>query len=425
MDGDPLRDALDSAASRFDVDVDFALEQVGARAGRRRRRQRRGASATVLAGAIVVIALVLAIARKGPDTSSPRITASTGNTVPTNVVYGSLPSRDKAAIAYDEARGQVVLFGGFDSAHELADTWLWDGRGWIASHPAVAPPARERAAMAYDPATKELVLFGGVVQRRNHTTLALDDMWTWNGASWTRRHPAHVPPWSNGLAMSYDPRSESVLLLTLPSSHPNLVLTPDGVSTRGDTPFGTWAWNGADWREIPTPSAPLFASGAVLHGNPRLTPLPHGDGLLFYSWSVYRGTCPAGVNCEGPADPTGTLHSQTWTWDGSRWTEQHPTRAPVDGQLVATPGADAPPTIFTAKAATWTWTGSDWKETPGHGTGPSMNGSSAYDVAGFAVYDVVDRDVVAYIPRIPSDYRLDDTWTWKGSWTERFHSAPP
>ncbi len=426
MDGDPLRDALESAASRLDIDVDRARDQIDARAGRRPRRQRQFSSATVLVGAIVVIAVVLAVAGKGTDSSAPSVTASTDSTVPKNVVYGSLPSRDSAAIAYDDERGQVVLFGGFDGSHDHSDTWLWDGHGWRQAHPAVVPPARERAAMAYDPTTKQVVLFGGIVQRYHQTTLALDDMWTWDGTTWTARHPVHEPPWSNGLAMSYDPRSQSVLLLTLPSNHPNLDLTPDSVGSRGDTPFGTWQWNGSDWRELPTPSAPLFAKGAVFHGDPRLTPLPHGAGLLLYSWSVYRGSCPAGgQQCGGPPDPTGTLDAQTWTWDGTHWTKQQPSRAPVDGQLVATPGTDAAPTIFSARAATWTWTGSDWKQAAGHGTGPSMQGSSAYDVPGFAVYDVADREVVAYIPRIPSDGVLDDTWTWDGSWKERIHSVLP
>jgi Protein of unknown function (DUF4232) len=417
MDGDPLRDALGLAASRLDVDVEGALEQVGARAGRRRRRQRRVASASVLVGAVVVIAVVLAVAGKGSSSSAPSVTASNGSTVPSKVVYGNLPSRSDAAIAYDDAHGQVVLFGGSDGVGELADTWLWDGHGWSEAHPAVVPPARERAAMAYDPKTKEVVLFGGTVRRSGQTSLALDDTWTWNGTSWTQLHPAHVPPWSSGLAMSYDARSKSVLLLTLPSSHPNLDLTPDGVGSRGDTPFGTWQWNGSDWRELATPSAPLFAIGAVFHGNPRLTPLAHGAGLLFYSWSIYTGTCPPPGQCGGPPDPTNTLDSQTWTWDGTSWTQQHPTHAPGEAQLVVTPGADAAPTVYPPGELTWQWTGSDWfwVKSNDHGARP--------DGDGFAVYDDAERDVVAYAGRLGSDGAFYDTWTWHGSWTKRTGST--
>ncbi len=343
------------------------------------------------------------------------------------MIYGSLPSRSEAAIAYDQARSRVVLFGGFDGSRMFADTWLWDGHGWIAGHPAVVPPARERAAMAYDPASKDIVLFGGIVERRSQTSLALNDTWTWDGTTWTQRHPLHEPPWSSGLAMSYDPRSHSVLLLTLPSSHPNLGLTPDSVNSRGTTPFGTWRWDGSDWHELPTPSAPLFATAAIaFHGHPRLAALPHGAGLLFYSWSVYTGSCPPGIAlnqhprsgpCSDDSDPNGTHNSQTWTWDGTRWTEQHPSRAPVAAQLVATPGADAAPTIFMSDGATWRWTGTDWDETHTRGAGPAGEG--------FTVYDEANTDIVAYAGVVSTDGTIYDTWTWNGSWTKRPQPSAP
>jgi hypothetical protein len=270
--------------------------------------------------------------------------------------------------------------------------------------------------MAYDPATKQLVLFGGEVPRVHQRTLALSDTWAWNGTTWARLRPVHVPPWSTGLAMSYDARSKSVLLLTLPSSHPKLDLTPDGVGTRGDTAFGTWRWAGSDWRELATPSAPLFAHGAVFHTRPRLAPLPGGAGLLFYSWSIYTGSCPPPGQCVTP-DPNGTRDSQTWTWDGTRWTVQHPTRAPVGGQLLATPGPNGVPTIFASDGSSWQWTHGDWHATRARGAAPSGDG--------FAVYDDADRDVVAYTSVPESDGPLFDTWTWHGSWTQRSQSVAP
>lgn len=412
MEFDEFRRALDEAGSRPEIDVAVALGRVGTRARRRRRRQRNLASAVVLVGAFAVIVVVLAVAGDGP-TREP-----VGVTVSTNLTYGSLPSRSEAAIAYDRARGRVVLFGGFDGSRMFGDTWLWDGQGWIAAHTAVVPPARERAAMAYDPATKEIVLFGGIVERPNQSSLALNDTWTWDGTMWTRRHPLHEPPWSSGLAMSYDPRSHSVLLLTLPSSHPNLVLTPDSVNSRGTTPFGTWRWDGSDWHELPTPSAPLFATAAIaFHGHPRLAALPQGAGLLFYSWAVYTGSCPPPAQCGGGRDPNGTHNSQTWTWDGTRWTEQHPSRAPVAAQLVATPGTDAVPTVFMSDGATWRWTGSNWDETHTRGEGPAGEG--------FAVYDEADTDIVAYAGDVSTDGTIYDTWTWNGSWMRRTQPSKP
>jgi hypothetical protein len=414
MDPDELRAGLEAAGRSSAIDLMAARAVVGDRARRRQRRRRGLASASMVVGALAVIAGVLAVAAGGPARHAVDIAPPTTASAPA-VGDAVLPPRADAAITYDAARGQVVLFGGADNARDLADTWLWNGHGWSAATPALSPRARSGAAMAYDPATKNAVLFGGIVTRNHQATLALNDTWTWNGTSWTLQHPQHVPPWSSGLAMSYDVRSHSMLLLTLPSSHPNLDLTPDGVGSRGDTQFGTWSWNGSDWRELVTPNAPLFAKGAVFHGNPRLTPLAHGRGLLFYSWAVYTGTCPPPGRCGGQADPTGTLDAQTWTWDGIRWTEQHPARAPVAGELIVTPG-DAAPTVFAPDGRTWTWTGSDWTAARAAGASPAQYG-------GFAVYDAADSDVVAYAGTFGSDGAYYDTWTWNGTWTPRTRTA--
>ena len=233
-------------------------------AGRRRRRQRRFSSATVLA----VQSSSSRSCSRSPGRDRTLVAEhhrSTDSTVPTNVVYGNrLPSRDNAAIAYDEARGRVVLFGGF---RRVARPLRTHGSGTAtagARRNRQRPARRERAAMALRPATKGA---RAVRWRRpafaNRPRSRSTTRGRGTATTWTQRHPAHEPPWSSGLAMSYDPRSKSVLLLTLPSSHPNLDLTPDSVSSRGDTPFGTWQWNGSDWRELPTPSAPLFAKGAA------------------------------------------------------------------------------------------------------------------------------------------------------------------
>jgi hypothetical protein len=68
-----------------------------------------------------------------------------------------------ASMAPDLANGTVVLFGGPVDAVNGAyngDTWTWDGARWTERHPAHHPSARGAAAMAYDPATRGVVLFG-------------------------------------------------------------------------------------------------------------------------------------------------------------------------------------------------------------------------------------------------------------------------
>ena len=67
-------------------------------------------------------------------------------------------------MAYDAARGRVVLFGGIvEMVTYVADTWEWDGASmtWTAHTPAISPAPRGRHGMAFDPGRKRVVMTGG------------------------------------------------------------------------------------------------------------------------------------------------------------------------------------------------------------------------------------------------------------------------
>jgi hypothetical protein len=72
-------------------------------------------------------------------------------------------ARYVASIGYDAATGEVLLYGGAvcHSCAFLGDTWSWDGEAWTRVATSVAPPPRWGATMAYDDASGEMVLFGG------------------------------------------------------------------------------------------------------------------------------------------------------------------------------------------------------------------------------------------------------------------------
>ena len=110
-------------------------------------------------------------------------------------------------------------------------------------------------------------MFGGIALGST-TERARTDTWAFDGTTWTQQHPVHVPPWSNGMAMSFDPKSQSVLMLTLPSAHPGITVTAEGFEAKGPAPFGTWRWTGSDWTELATPNAPLFVTNRT-RGAPR------------------------------------------------------------------------------------------------------------------------------------------------------------
>jgi hypothetical protein len=96
------------------------------------------------------------------------------------------PARSGHVLAWDPGSGQVLAFGGFSgfspslAAHDLADTWSFDGVTWSErTSRALAPGRRDGHGLAYDLARQQLVLFGGSI-----LTAARDDTLLWNGAEW-------------------------------------------------------------------------------------------------------------------------------------------------------------------------------------------------------------------------------------------------
>jgi len=77
-------------------------------------------------------------------------------------------NRAGMALAFDERRGCVLLYGGHVSVNRFGDTWRWDGETWILET-VDGPRPRTRAAMAYDRARSEVVLYGGLDGRQPWT----------------------------------------------------------------------------------------------------------------------------------------------------------------------------------------------------------------------------------------------------------------
>jgi hypothetical protein len=88
-------------------------------------------------------------------------------------------ARDSHAMAYDDARQRIVLFGGHHEFVYLNDTWLWDGTNWTQSLPANSPPERYFPAMAYDSARQQTVLFGGAGQGYYYNDTWISDQYTY------------------------------------------------------------------------------------------------------------------------------------------------------------------------------------------------------------------------------------------------------
>jgi hypothetical protein len=233
---------------------------------------------------------------------------------------GIRPARRTAAMAYDAATGQVVMFGRPVGHKPSSPTWTWDGTSWTEQHPAHTPSLRQDMAMAYDAATGQVVMFGGQGQTE------LDDTWAWNGTDWTRLHPVHSPSPRHSLGMAYDAAAGTLVLF--------------GGRFANQFYDDTWTWDGTDWTQVSTPRAPS----------------PRSDFAMAYDAADGR------IVLFG-----GDVFGETWTWNGSGWKLLHPAHSPAlrftngmaydpaAGQVVMYGGEG-----FDFFGDTWTWDGSDW-----------------------------------------------------------------
>jgi len=207
--------------------------------------------------------------------------------------------RNAAAMAFDESRGRVVLYGGYDSVKGLVDdTWEFDGAVWrLMSSVTNPPPARQDHAMAYDSTRKRIVLFGGMDQSGYRS-----DVWEWNGILWQAVTPATTSPpaRSNSRAMVYDKARRRTVLYG---------------GWNGGRVVDTWEWDGNDWSQIVTTTTPPARnSHALAHDADRgRTILFGGRGAINDLWEYTGSSCY--MTADVTTVPISTGGAQTLTVD--------------------------------------------------------------------------------------------------------------
>ncbi|HUY85916.1 MAG TPA: fibronectin type III domain-containing protein, partial [Acidimicrobiales bacterium] len=154
-------------------------------------------------------------------------------------------------------------------------------------------------------------------------------------------------------------------------------------------------------------------------------------------------TEPADVVLFGGLDPSASALGDTWIWDGTAWTQQHPLHSPgarYDAAITYDP-LNAQTVLFGGLNSsgqplgdTWTWNGSDWtqvmpKTSPPARIGASMSTSPSIHLPsvppgsnGGISHDEGNNsysDVLLFGGQDASGNTLGDSWTWTGSdWVE-------
>jgi hypothetical protein len=86
-------------------------------------------------------------------------------------------------MAFDDARDEIVLYGGRGDSDDFADTWILAGSSWSECD-VQGPGPLNVHEMAYDPGRERVVLFGGF-----HAGATYADVWEWDGEAWEQMLP--------------------------------------------------------------------------------------------------------------------------------------------------------------------------------------------------------------------------------------------
>lgn len=352
-------------------------------------------------------------------------------------------ARSSASMTFDPRNNVVVLHGGHDGAlsSSLGDTWLWDGRVWTPAR-ATSPTTRTAAAMAFDVGAERVVLFGGYrtagaffsdtllwdgavwtrvaqpvapIERTDSTAMVgtaqelvlfggnpysgpvNNDHWTWDSTrTWTRRAPVTAPSRRGGHSLAWDSARQRIVLFggdTMEGNNTNRILNE------------TWEWDSTTWvQRFPTTSPEKRTAQAMAFDSARNVTVLYG-GFAFDDGAFLR---------------------ETWTWDGTSWTQKPSAVTPPCYGPMAFDASRQRAVFFSAYCnngvysnETWEWDGAAWSRkmppiSPPGATGYAM----AYDPSRQRVVLTggVDRNFVS----------LDRTWEWDGaSWLERHPSVSP
>jgi subtilisin family serine protease len=344
---------------------------------------------------------------------------------------GGPSPREWPGMAYDSARQKTVLAGGTTSSGtSLSDTWEWDGSvGTWTFRNIPGPPPRGNKNLAYDAARGVVVLYSSY---GNNTFWA--DHWEYDGAAWIRRTlPGPVARFSH--PMVYDPAQQRVLLFG------GEVAAGGGNTSWMDD---LWEFDGTKWIPMSgSPPIPRFGAprafvpelgGAVTFGgayaigsqffavsNELWLQSPSGWGLLQTNNPTSRAYSALGAIGNGQLLMFGGLvgsnnfpENDLWRFSGTTWTQLYPSNAPF-------PRSGAASCVFTSTNRFIVF-GGQWDRAvlpntlhtidtadPQHWVSFATVGPSRREDAMMA-YDPVRDEAILCGGRNGSGFDLDDVW---------------
>jgi len=309
------------------------------------------------------------IAYGGFDTSNTEITDQWAWNGTTWTQYTGTPpfGRDNGGFTYDKGCACDLLFGGnaATNGNSLVSTWQFDASGW-SDHSVYDRPPSNGSYLAYDTTSSRSVLFTTGDWLDADTESPTPSTWTWDGATWSKIVTQHWPSPTGTPTFTFDRARSQVVMLVgktgetwlfdgLDWSKANPTTVPSGLdgaaatydTTRnvtvvyGGSNNATWEWDGSDWQHVQPVKSPIGRTRTTMAYDEA-----HQCAVMF-----------------GGQGSTQYLYD-TWTYDGTTWTQQTPNKAPkVGGKLVYDAARKRTLLLQTypnSPGAVWEWDGTDW-----------------------------------------------------------------
>lgn len=202
---------------------------------------------------------------------------------------GWAPGSVSQQMVYDSKRSVSVLPAAWDVGGTITQIWEWNGTAWSHPTPPSSPSWRYQPIVGFDQARGQMVMFGG--RGRTDPSVApwnaniiLAETWTWDGVTWTQRQPVHSPPARADGSMTYD------------SYRRRLVLYGGRRDAAAD-PSTTWEWDGNDWIATTTAAGPYEGYGVRLAYDPsrkRIVGYGYGQTAEYHTVGT---SCDTGADC--------------------------------------------------------------------------------------------------------------------------------
>ena len=169
----------------------------------------------------------------------------------------------------------------------------------------------------------------------------------------------------------------------------------------------TWTRTGTTWTLRNPTRSPSARTGASMVFDPA------SNQLLLFGGSATTST---------------GFSNQTWTWNGSNWTQLHPATSPPgrEDQQMAYDAATKTVILFTGFHGTgywddtWSWNGTTWTPlSPAHSPGIDV-------FARQAAYDTASNQLLLFGGDAGHNTFLNTIWTWTGTdWTQLSPATSP